>query len=167
MLTFFRLVARLPLSWLHALGALLGWLTWLFSPTYRRHMRENMTLALGEHEARRLQSMAIREAGKGGLELARIWLRPLEETAALVVQVSGWEVVEEHHLRKVFPFADFAGALRFTNRAGDVAEEQNHHPEICVTWGKATVTIWTHKIDGLSENDFILAAKIDDAADAV
>lgn len=94
MLTFFRLVARLPLSWLHALGALLGWLTWLFSPTYRRHMRENMTLALGEHEARRLQSMAIREAGKGGLELARIWLRPLEETAALVVQVSGWEVVE-------------------------------------------------------------------------
>lgn len=89
-------------------------------------------------------------------------LRELEQQLG-----SGWEVVEDHHLRKVFPFADFASALRFTNRAGDVAEEQNHHPEICVTWGKATITIWTHKIDGLSENDFILAAKIDHAADAV
>jgi 4a-hydroxytetrahydrobiopterin dehydratase len=76
----------------------------------------------------------------------------------------GWEVVQEHHLKKEFSFEDFMTALHFTNRAGAIAEDQNHHPEICVTYGKATVTIWTHKIDGLSENDFILAAKIDGVA---
>jgi KDO2-lipid IV(A) lauroyltransferase len=82
----FRLLSRLPLAWLHALGAFLGWLTWLLSPTYRRHMRENMLLALGADETRRLRPRAIGEAGKGALELARIWLR--------VVEVSGWELVE-------------------------------------------------------------------------
>ena len=90
----FRLLSRLPLSWLHALGASLGWLTWLLSPTYRRHMRENMLLALGADETRRVRARAIGEAGKGALELARIWLRPLAETAARVVRVSGWELVE-------------------------------------------------------------------------
>lgn len=94
MLSLFRFFSHLPLSWLHALGALLGWLTWLFSPTYRRHMRENMRLALGDAEAGRVQPMAIREAGKGALELARIWLRPLDEAAARVVAVSGWELAE-------------------------------------------------------------------------
>ena len=95
MITLFRLLSRLPLSWLQALGALLGWLTWLASPTYRRHMRENMVLALGEAEARRLRPAAIAEAGKAALELTRIWLRPLAEAAARVVQVSGWELVEQ------------------------------------------------------------------------
>lgn len=94
MLALFRLLSRLPLSWLHALGAFLGWLTWLLSPTYRRHMRENMLLALGADETRRVRAHAIGEAGKGALELARIWLRPLAETAARVVRVSGWELVE-------------------------------------------------------------------------
>lgn len=94
MLALFRLLSRLPLSWLHALGAFLGWLTWLLSPTYRRHMRENMLLALGADETRRVRARAIGEAGKGALELARIWLRPLAETAARVVRVSGWELVE-------------------------------------------------------------------------
>lgn len=76
-----------------------------------------------------------------------------------------WRVVDEHHLEAVFPFKDFEEALRFTNRAGAIAEEEGHHPEICVTWGKATVRIWTHAIDGLSDNDFILAAKYDRAVE--
>ena len=94
MITLFRLLSRLPLSWLHAFGSLLGWLTWLLSPTYRRHMRENMALALGEAEAARIRPAAIAEAGKGMLELPRIWLRTQAETVSLVVRVSGWELVE-------------------------------------------------------------------------
>lgn len=78
-------------------------------------------------------------------------------------QLSGrWTVKEEHHLVGTFEFDDFVGALEFTNRVGELAEEEGHHPEICLTWGRATVKIWTHAIDGLSENDFILAAKIDE-----
>ena len=94
MITLARLCSRLPLSWLHVLGAVLGWLVWLLSPTYRRNMRTNMVLALGEADATRLRSAAIGEAGKTMLELPRVWLRPLTETAARVVKVSGWEVVE-------------------------------------------------------------------------
>ncbi|HMV06880.1 MAG TPA: lysophospholipid acyltransferase family protein [Accumulibacter sp.] len=90
----FRLLGHLPLSALHVLGCCFGWLAWLFSPTYRRHLRENMQLALGASEAARLRGAAIGEAGKQMLELPRIWLRPLAETAARVVSVSGWELVE-------------------------------------------------------------------------
>ncbi|MDS4015331.1 MAG: lysophospholipid acyltransferase family protein [Candidatus Accumulibacter sp.] len=90
----FRLLGYLPLSALHVLGYGFGWLAWLFSPTYRRHLRENMQLALGASEAARLRAAAIGEAGKQMLELPRIWLRPLAETAARVVRVSGWELVE-------------------------------------------------------------------------
>lgn len=72
-----------------------------------------------------------------------------------------WTVVDEHHLEGTFEFENFVEALEFTNEAGEVAEEQGHHPEITVTWGKTTVRIWTHDIDGLSENDFILAARIE------
>lgn len=94
MITLFRILSKLPLAWLHAAGFVLGWLAWLSSPTYRRHMRENMVLALGVAEADRLRSAAIAEAGRQALELPRIWLRPLAETAKLVVAVSGWELVE-------------------------------------------------------------------------
>ncbi len=80
---------------------------------------------------------------------------------ALKAEVPDWEVVNEHHLRKVFRFSDFKQALDFVNRAGAVAEEQNHHPDILLAWGKAEVTIWTHKIDGLTESDFVMAAKLD------
>ncbi len=76
-----------------------------------------------------------------------------------------WKVVDEHHLEATFEFDDFQGALDFTNRAGEIAEEEGHHPEICLTWGEATVRIWTHAIDGLHENDFILAAKYDEIQD--
>jgi len=90
----FRFLSYLPLSWLHGLGALCGWLAWLCSPTYRRHMRENMVLALGEEGERRVRSAAIANAGKMALELPKIWLRPLPEVAARVVKVSGWDVAE-------------------------------------------------------------------------
>jgi len=72
-----------------------------------------------------------------------------------------WRVLEEHHMAASFSFPDFTEALEFTNLVGRIAEEEGHHPEICLSWGRAKVRIWTHAIDGLSENDFILAAKID------
>ena len=83
------------------------------------------------------------------------------ELNALQKQVPGWEVMNGHHLKKAFTFPDFQTALDFVNRVGAVAEEQGHHPDIFLAWGKVEITIWTHKIDGLTESDFILAAKID------
>ena len=74
---------------------------------------------------------------------------------------SGWEVIAEHHLKKEFKFPDFRTALDFTNQVGALAEAQDHHPDIYLAWGKVEIILWTHKIDGLHENDFILAAKID------
>src|SRR5215831_19328568 len=76
-------------------------------------------------------------------------------------EVPEWKVVNEHHLTRTFTFPDFKQALDFVNRVGDLAEEQGHHPDILLTWGKAEITLWTHKIDGLTESDFIMAAKID------
>jgi 4a-hydroxytetrahydrobiopterin dehydratase len=73
----------------------------------------------------------------------------------------GWRVVDEHHLEKTFEFEDFRQALDFTNRLGELAEQQGHHPDIYLSWGKVGVQIWTHKIDGLTESDFVLAAKTD------
>ena|SRR5687768_15825442 len=84
-----------------------------------------------------------------------------DEVDKLMDQVPGWEVVNDHHLRKEFKFEDFKETLGFVNRVGDLAEEQWHHPDINFGWGRAEVTIWTHKINGLTESDFILAAKID------
>jgi 4a-hydroxytetrahydrobiopterin dehydratase len=74
---------------------------------------------------------------------------------------SRWEVVDERRLEGRFEFKDFLGALAFANRAGGTAEAEGHHPEITIGWGEAVVRIWTHSIEGLSVNDFILAAKID------
>ena len=73
-----------------------------------------------------------------------------------------WQVVENHHLEKEYSFENFRDALAFTNRVGELAEEENHHPEIALSWGKVGLKIWTHNIGGLSENDFILAAKADE-----
>ena len=85
-----------------------------------------------------------------------------KELANLAGQVRGWKVFEEHHLVKSFDFPDFVSALEFVKAIAAVAEEQGHHPDILLRWGSVTVTIWTHKIDGLTESDFILAAKIDE-----
>src|SRR6476660_5405463 len=76
-------------------------------------------------------------------------------------QVDGSNVIEEHHLAKTFTFPDFREALKFVNRVGELAEEQGHHPDLFIAWGRVEITTWTHKINGLTENDFILAAKID------
>ena len=84
-----------------------------------------------------------------------------QEITNLLMELDGWEVVNQHHLKKTFSFANFREAQQFVNRIGDLAEEQGHHPDICFGWGRAEITIWTHKIDGLTESDFILAAKID------
>ncbi|MFQ5656348.1 MAG: 4a-hydroxytetrahydrobiopterin dehydratase [Candidatus Methylomirabilales bacterium] len=85
-----------------------------------------------------------------------------EEIAPLISQLEGWEVVDEHHLRKTFRFKDFQAALEFVNRVGAIAEQEGHHPDICFGWGRATIETWTKKIKGLSESDFIMAAKIDE-----
>jgi 4a-hydroxytetrahydrobiopterin dehydratase len=73
----------------------------------------------------------------------------------------GWAVVQEHHLEKEYPFKNFRDALAFVNKIGDIAEKEGHHPDIFLSWGKVKLTIWTHKIQGLTESDFILAAKCD------
>lgn len=73
----------------------------------------------------------------------------------------GWKVVEEHHLEKQFKFKDFRQALDFTNEVGELAESVNHHPDVYLAWGEVKLTLWTHKIDGLSESDFVFAAKVD------
>lgn len=70
-----------------------------------------------------------------------------------------WQVIDDHHLQKEFKLKDFAEALAFTNHVGAIAEAQNHHPDIHLAWGKVEITIWTHKIDGLTESDFVFAAK--------
>jgi 4a-hydroxytetrahydrobiopterin dehydratase len=84
-----------------------------------------------------------------------------EELAMLASQVDGWQVVNEHHIAKSFKFLNFRKALEFTNRVGELAEQQAHHPDIYLAWGEVEISIWTHKINGLTESDFILAAKID------
>jgi 4a-hydroxytetrahydrobiopterin dehydratase len=84
-----------------------------------------------------------------------------KELQDLVKQTPQWKVVENHHIAREFKFPDFAQALAFVNKVGAIAEEQGHHPDIFLTWGKAEVKTWTHKINGLTEGDFILAAKID------
>jgi len=71
----------------------------------------------------------------------------------------GWDVVDGHHLQREFAFKDFRSALEFTVRVGEMADEQGHHPDVHLSWGKARILVWTHKIDGLTESDFILAAR--------
>jgi 4a-hydroxytetrahydrobiopterin dehydratase len=80
---------------------------------------------------------------------------------SLLRQIDGWEVVNGHHLSKQLKFPDFVTALAFVNQVGEIAEAEAHHPDIALGWGKVGIRIWTHKIDGLTESDFILAAKID------
>ena len=84
-----------------------------------------------------------------------------DEIEKFLSQLDGWEVVRAHHLRKAYTFQNFRNALAFVNRVGELAEQQGHHPDIAFGWGHAALTIWTHTIDGLTESDFILAAKID------
>ena len=90
-----------------------------------------------------------------------------EETDGLLQKLGGgWQNVDHHHLHKSFDFHDFRTALDFVNRIGHIAEDQGHHPDLALSWGRVVVDLWTHKIDGLTESDFILAAKIEREARA-
>jgi 4a-hydroxytetrahydrobiopterin dehydratase len=80
---------------------------------------------------------------------------------ALLTEIPGWEAPNDHHLFRAFRFPDFKSALDFVNRVGALAEQQGHHPDLLLAWGKVEITIYTHKINGLTESDFVLAAKID------
>jgi 4a-hydroxytetrahydrobiopterin dehydratase len=84
-----------------------------------------------------------------------------EELERFKHQLPNWQVVGNHHLLRNFSFPDFRTALDFVNKAGAIAEEEGHHPDMLLSWGRVEVKIWTHKIDGLTESDFILAAKIE------
>ncbi|MSV28417.1 MAG: 4a-hydroxytetrahydrobiopterin dehydratase [Bryobacterales bacterium] len=83
------------------------------------------------------------------------------ELSRLTAELPAWAVADGHHITRKFTFPDFKLALAFVNRVGEVAEAEGHHPDILLAWGRAEVTTYTHKIDGLTESDFILAAKID------
>jgi len=85
----------------------------------------------------------------------------MDVASRLMEQLDGW-TFEQGHLAKSYHFPDFKGALEFVNRIGAIAEEQAHHPDVYMTWGKVSLEVWTHKIDGLTESDFILAAKFDE-----
>jgi len=84
-----------------------------------------------------------------------------KELEAFHRNVPQWTITNEHHIHLELKFPDFKQALAFVNRVGEVAEKEGHHPDILLAWGKVEITVWTHKIDGLTESDFILAAKID------
>lgn len=90
---------------------------------------------------------------------------PLKGTALVQLHnqlEKGWQIINEHHLEKEYLFPDFKQALAFTNQVGELAEQEGHHPDIYLTYGKVKIHLWTHKIDGLTESDFILAAKCDE-----
>lgn len=88
-------------------------------------------------------------------------LKGEELTTILEELGNDWQLIDEHHLQKEFTFKNFKEALNFTNKIGEVAEIEGHHPDIYLAWGKVRVVVWTHKIDGLTESDFIYAAKAD------
>ncbi len=87
---------------------------------------------------------------------------PPDKVSELLRQIDGWSAEGNHHIQKEYRFPDFLQALAAVNRIGALAEEQGHHPDLHLAWGKVRVVIWTHKIDGLTESDFILAAKIEE-----
>ena len=87
--------------------------------------------------------------------------KELAEIHHQLQEFAHWSVVDEHHLTRSYKFPDFKSALAFVNQVGAIAEEQGHHPDIMLGWGKAEITTWTHAVNGLTESDFILAAKID------
>jgi 4a-hydroxytetrahydrobiopterin dehydratase len=87
--------------------------------------------------------------------------KDLSDFHRMLAEPAQWNVVNEHHIIRTYKFPDFKSALAFVNRVGEIAEAQGHHPDILLGWGKVEIMTWTHAVDGLTESDFILAAKID------
>lgn len=116
-----------------------------------------------QHHGRRCYNVFMSELAAKNCAPCRGGVPPLKgaELRSIAAKVPGWQVVDDHHITKSYKFPDFVSALAFVNKVGALAEEQGHHPDILLTWGRADVTTWTHKINGLTESDFILAAKID------
>jgi 4a-hydroxytetrahydrobiopterin dehydratase len=85
----------------------------------------------------------------------------VDQIAELMPQIEGWAVEDDRKLTKTYSFPDFVSALAYVNRAGELAEAEGHHPDLYLSWGKVGVELTTHAVGGLSENDFILAAKLD------
>ena len=119
---------------------------------------------VGERTLLRMSNEATDLASKMCLP-CRGGIPPLtaDERKPLLAKLDGWSVVKEHHLSKEYAFSNFVNALAFVNSVGDEAEANDHHPDIYLTWGKVRVDVWTHKINGLTEADFVLAAKCDRA----
>ena len=90
-----------------------------------------------------------------------------EKIQPLLGELNGWTVQQEYHLTKSFDFPDFVKALACVNRIGEIAEQQGHHPDLYLAWGKVKMEVWTHKIHGLTESDFIFAAKVDAALEEI
>jgi 4a-hydroxytetrahydrobiopterin dehydratase len=88
---------------------------------------------------------------------------PQSASALLTELGGGWRIEQNHHLEKTFEFKDFRQALNFTNQIGEIAESFGHHPDIYLTWGKVRLQIFTHKVNGLTKDDFVLAAKFEEA----
>ena len=84
-----------------------------------------------------------------------------EKRVAFLAELKNWQIIDDHHLRKSYQFADFTSALSWVNTIGEIAEQENHHPDIELGWGYVHVNIWTHKIDNLTQSDFVFAAKLD------
>ena len=90
-----------------------------------------------------------------------------DELQQFILELGGeWVVIGEHHLERIYKFENFREALDFTNAVGLIAERENHHPEITLSWGKVIIRLWTHKINGLTASDFYFAAKADRAFSA-
>ena len=104
----------------------------------------------------RLKDKKCTPCEKGGSPLKADEISPLKEQID-----AGWNIHDNHHLERSFSFENFSEALEFTNRLGAVAEEEGHHPDIHLSWGKVIVELLTHEVGGLTENDFISAAKYD------
>jgi len=128
---------------------------WVGEPVARR----DPITSEGRQSGARMSDLAAKNCN--------LWKRgqpPLagDAIARLAAQLGGdWQVVDDHQLECTYEFANFVDALAFTNRIGELAEEQNHHPDIHLSWGKVKLVIWTHDADGLTENDFVWAAKAD------
>jgi 4a-hydroxytetrahydrobiopterin dehydratase len=125
-----------------------------------RHRVTEAELLSGLNE-RRSEAMTL---SKESCVPCRGGVPPLPEAEAEELRrqlAEGWEIVAGHHLRRELSFPDFSGSLAFANRIGVLADEQGHHPDLLVSWGKLRIELWTHAIDGLTRSDFVLASKID------